>query len=102
MDAEKLRENAHKMVDFIADYYKSLESYPVLSQVKPGYLRELLPHSAPDLPESLQDVLDDIRQKIIPDGYFCYLFWTWTAKAQFMLTLRMMRKKVKKEKKRPE
>ncbi|XP_020259835.1 tyrosine decarboxylase 1-like isoform X2 [Asparagus officinalis] len=71
MDAEKLRENAHKMVDFIADYYKSLESYPVLSQVKPGYLRELLPHSAPDLPESLQDVLDDIRQKIIPGITHC-------------------------------
>lgn len=34
MDAEQLRENAHKMVDFIADYYKSLESFPVLSQVK--------------------------------------------------------------------
>ncbi|ONK70101.1 uncharacterized protein A4U43_C05F30270 [Asparagus officinalis] len=66
MDAEQLRENAHKMVDFIADYYKSLESYPVLSQVQPGYLRELLPDSAPDRPESLQDVLDDIRQKIIP------------------------------------
>jgi len=34
MDAEQLRENAHKMVDFIADYYKSLETFPVLSQVK--------------------------------------------------------------------
>lgn len=34
MDAEELRENAHKMVDFIADYYKSIESYPVLSQVQ--------------------------------------------------------------------
>ncbi|KAJ6833589.1 tyrosine decarboxylase 1 [Iris pallida] len=66
MDAEQLRENAHKMVDFIADYYKSIESFPVLSQVKPGYLRELLPDSAPNQPESLQDVLDDIRQKIIP------------------------------------
>ncbi|ONK70860.1 uncharacterized protein A4U43_C04F2270 [Asparagus officinalis] len=79
MDAEKLRENAHKMVDFIADYYKSLESYPVLSQVKPGYLRELLPHSALYRPESLQDVLDDIRQKIMAGithwqspNYFAY------------------------------
>ncbi|KAK6164405.1 hypothetical protein DH2020_001269 [Rehmannia glutinosa] len=56
MDAEQLREYAHKMVDFIADYYKNIENFPVLSQ--PGYLRELLPDSAPAKPESLQDVLD--------------------------------------------
>ena len=34
MDAEQLRENAHKMVDFIADYYKTIEDFPVLSQVQ--------------------------------------------------------------------
>lgn len=34
MDAEQLRENAHKMVDFIADYYKTIENFPVLSQVE--------------------------------------------------------------------
>lgn len=34
MDAEQLREHAHKMVDFIADYYKSIENFPVLSQVE--------------------------------------------------------------------
>ena len=34
MDAEQLRQNAHQMVDFIADYYKNIETYPVLSQVE--------------------------------------------------------------------
>lgn len=34
MDAEQLREEAHKMVDFIADYYKTIENFPVLSQVE--------------------------------------------------------------------
>nr|WGU11341.1 tyrosine decarboxylase 2 [Crinum x powellii] len=79
MDAEQLRENAHKMVDFIADYYKNIESFPVLSQVKPRYLRDLLPDSAPVHPESLEAVLDDIRQKIVPGvthwqspNYFAY------------------------------
>ncbi|GAV77394.1 Pyridoxal_deC domain-containing protein [Cephalotus follicularis] len=66
MDAEQLRENAHKMVDFIADYYKTIESFPVLSQVEPGYLRNLLPDSAPNRPESLQTVLNDIQAKILP------------------------------------
>ncbi|XP_020096461.1 tyrosine decarboxylase 1 isoform X2 [Ananas comosus] len=79
MDSEQLREYAHKMVDFIADYYKMIESFPVLSQVKPGYLKELLPDSAPCKPENLEDVFDDIRQKIIPGithwqspDYFAY------------------------------
>lgn len=66
MDAEQLRENAHKMVDFIADYYKTIEDFPVLSQVQPGYLRDLLPDSAPTYPESLQQVFDDIQAKILP------------------------------------
>ncbi|RZC72395.1 hypothetical protein C5167_035556 [Papaver somniferum] len=79
MDAEQLRENAHKMVDFIADYYKNLETFPVLSQVEPGYLSKLLPDSAPNHPESLENVLADVQSKIIPGvthwqspGYFAY------------------------------
>ncbi|KAL8143007.1 hypothetical protein V2J09_016039 [Rumex salicifolius] len=66
MDAEQLRECGHKMVDFIADYYKSIEDFPVLSQVQPGYLRSLVPDAAPDCPESLAEVLDDVRMKILP------------------------------------
>ena len=31
--------------------------------MQPGYLRDLLPHSAPDQPESLQNILDgDVSQ----------------------------------------
>lgn len=79
MDSEQLRENAHKMVDFIADYYKNIESFPVLSQVQPGYLSKILPDSAPDQPEKFQNVLDDIQSKILPGvthwqspDYFAY------------------------------
>ncbi|KAL8252744.1 hypothetical protein R6Q59_036437 [Mikania micrantha] len=79
MDAEQLRENAHKMVDFIADYYKNIESFPVLSQVEPGYLQKLLPDSAPVHPESLQEVLQEVETKIFPGvthwqspNYFAY------------------------------
>lgn len=79
MDAEQLREQAHKMVDFIADYYKSIENFPVLSQVQPGYLGKLLPDSAPNYPDSLQHVLNDVQEKILPGvthwqspNYFAY------------------------------
>ncbi|GMH02544.1 hypothetical protein Nepgr_004383 [Nepenthes gracilis] len=66
MDAEQLREYGHQMVDFVADYYKTIENFPVLSQVQPGYLCKLIPDSAPVHPESLEDVLDDVREKILP------------------------------------
>ncbi|CAH9075445.1 unnamed protein product [Cuscuta epithymum] len=79
MDAEQLRECGHEMVDFIADYYKNIESFPVLSQVQPGYLRGILPESAPTDPETLQDVLQDVQTKLLPGvthwqspDYFAY------------------------------
>ena len=34
MDAEQLREYGHQMVDFVADYYKTIENFPVLSPVQ--------------------------------------------------------------------
>ncbi|WZY68705.1 hypothetical protein YC2023_000945 [Brassica napus] len=83
MDSEMLREQGHIMVDFIADYYKNLEDspqdFPVLSQVQPGYLRDILPDSAPDHPEPLKELLHDVSKKIIPGlthwqspSYFAY------------------------------
>ncbi|XP_056845489.1 phenylacetaldehyde synthase isoform X1 [Raphanus sativus] len=66
MDSEQLREYGHQMVDFIADYYKTIETFPVLSQVQPGYLHNLLPDSPPDQPETLEQVLDDVKEKILP------------------------------------
>lgn len=39
---------------------------PVLPSVEPGYLHKLLPSEAPELPESWQDVMKDIGDKIMP------------------------------------
>ncbi|KAL6871457.1 hypothetical protein ACP4OV_014286 [Aristida adscensionis] len=79
MDAEQLRECGHRMVDFIADYYKSIEAFPVLSQVQPGYLKELLPDTAPSKPDTLDALFKDIQEKIVPGvthwqspNYFAY------------------------------
>ncbi|XP_059450479.1 tryptophan decarboxylase TDC2-like [Corylus avellana] len=66
LDPEEFRQHAHQMVDFIADYYKQIETFPVLSQVQPDYLRNRLPGAAPYLPESLQTILTDVTNHIIP------------------------------------
>ncbi|KAJ4830479.1 Tyrosine decarboxylase 2 [Turnera subulata] len=59
-------QESKKVIDFIADYYSNIENYPVLSQVKPGYLKSQLPDSAPNSPEPLEDILKDIDASIIP------------------------------------
>ncbi|KAJ4846941.1 hypothetical protein Tsubulata_011502 [Turnera subulata] len=59
-------QESKKVIDFIANYYTNVEKYPVLSQVKPGYLKTLLPDSAPVSSESLEDILNDITTSIMP------------------------------------
>ncbi|XVE49826.1 hypothetical protein DITRI_Ditri01bG0113200 [Diplodiscus trichospermus] len=66
LDPKEFRRLAHQLVDFIADYYQKIESYPVLSQVQPGYLRTTLPENAPSLPEPLETILKDVQNLIIP------------------------------------
>lgn len=39
---------------------------PVLPKIEPGYLRELIPSTAPDLPESWPSIQADVESKIIP------------------------------------
>jgi len=63
---EKFREEGHKVVDFIADYYKNVHKMPVKSQVKPGYLAPMLPTGPPDEGEPLDRVLADVEQLIMP------------------------------------
>ena len=47
MTPDEFRQHGHAVVDWIADYYSRIESFPVLSQVKPGGIRASLPASAP-------------------------------------------------------
>ncbi|EFJ35827.1 hypothetical protein SELMODRAFT_78872 [Selaginella moellendorffii] len=72
IDAEEFRKHAHEMVDFIADYYRDIESFPVRSQVsQPGYLKTLLPPAAPEDPETLEEVFAGIaRQSPNFFGYY--------------------------------
>jgi aromatic-L-amino-acid decarboxylase len=53
-------------VDWIADYYRRIESFPVMSQVKPGEIRAALPKEAPTQPEPFERILADIETIILP------------------------------------
>ena len=66
MDPDEFREHGHAVVDWIADYYKRIESFPVLSQVKPGEIRASLPALAPQQGEAFETILGDVEKLILP------------------------------------
>ncbi|MCL7036626.1 hypothetical protein MKW94_011009 [Papaver nudicaule] len=66
LDPEEFRRQGHMIIDFLADYYRDVEKYPVRSQVEPGYLRKRLPETAPYNPESIETILQDVTTEIIP------------------------------------
>nr|XP_027086219.1 tyrosine/DOPA decarboxylase 1-like [Coffea arabica] len=66
LDIEEFRRQGHMIIDFLADYYQNIEKYPVRSQVDPGYLKSRLADSAPYHPESIETILNDVENDILP------------------------------------
>lgn len=66
MTPDEFRRHGHAVIDWIADYYGRIESFPVLSQVKPGQIRASLPPAAPQRGESFDAILADVERLILP------------------------------------
>jgi aromatic-L-amino-acid decarboxylase len=66
MSSDEFRRHGKAVVDWIADYYEGVESYPVLSQAKPGQIRESLAKSAPEQGEPFEAILNDVEKLILP------------------------------------
>ncbi|CAL4986271.1 unnamed protein product [Urochloa decumbens] len=66
LNAEDVRSYLHKSVDFIYDYYKSVESLPVLPGVEPGYLRRLLQSAPPSAAAQFDIAIKEIRDAVVP------------------------------------
>jgi len=66
MDREKFRQHAHELVDWMADYFKDVEGYPVRSQRKPGEVLDQLATEPPEQGEPFDTMMEDFRNIIIP------------------------------------
>ncbi|KAI5119401.1 hypothetical protein M0805_005944 [Coniferiporia weirii] len=66
MDIEGFRKAGYQAVDRICDLYYNLDKRSVVAEVKPGYLRKILPDHAPEHGEDFQDIADDYQKHIIP------------------------------------
>jgi aromatic-L-amino-acid decarboxylase len=66
MDIDQFQKHAHQLVDWMADYYRNIESYPVQSQVEPGEIAAQLPESAPAVGEPFASIFEDFKKIIMP------------------------------------
>jgi aromatic-L-amino-acid decarboxylase len=66
MTPDEFRKHGHAVVDWIADYYARIESYPVLSPAEPGQIRASLPATPPPKGESFDTILTDVEKLILP------------------------------------
>lgn len=62
----QFREEGKKIIDWIADYYENIEKYPVLSQVKPGEIKNRLPENPPQKGETIDAMMHDLDEIIMP------------------------------------
>ena len=96
MPADEFREDGHRLVDWLSEYFQwSLEN-PVLSRVRPGAIRAALPAAAPEEGEPFERILADFERVLVPGltqwnhpGYFAYFpcgFSTPGALADFLST----------------
>ncbi|HDL18683.1 MAG TPA: aminotransferase class V-fold PLP-dependent enzyme [Bacteroidetes bacterium] len=79
MDLEEFRKRGHELVDWMADYFANIESYPVKSQVKPKEIIDQLPDYPPETGEPFERLMSDFISIIIPGmthwqhpSYFAY------------------------------
>jgi aromatic-L-amino-acid decarboxylase len=66
MTPEEFRHYGRAVVDWVADYYEHIESFPVLSQVLPGQIYASLPAEPPLQGEAFETILEDVNKLIMP------------------------------------
>nr|QNG40899.1 histidine decarboxylase [Hofstenia miamia] len=65
MNTEEYIANAKGLVDYIANYYTTIENRKVKPDVQPGYLSKLLPKQAPTEGESFHEIFQDFEKFVM-------------------------------------
>ncbi|HOT24559.1 MAG TPA: pyridoxal-dependent decarboxylase [Thermoleophilia bacterium] len=79
MDPEDFRRLGHELIDWVADYRERLEELPVMSRVRPGEIRAMMPSRPPEHGDGLAGIVEDLDQIVLPGithwnhpGWFAY------------------------------
>ena len=62
----EFREAAHKAVDWIADYFENIDSFPVLSRLQPGDVAKQFDDGPSNNGKAYDALLAEFREKILP------------------------------------
>ncbi|MFA5405123.1 MAG: pyridoxal-dependent decarboxylase, partial [Ignavibacteria bacterium] len=63
---DEFKKNAYEFIDWIVEYYKNIENYPVKSQVKPKEIFNKLSGSPPENSEPMDTIFKDFQDIILP------------------------------------
>ena len=66
MTSDEFRAHAHTLVDWMADYLRDVEQYPVKAQVKPGEILAQLPAAPPEHGEPFEAIFADFQKVVLP------------------------------------
>ena len=66
MPAEEFKEQGYKLIDWITDYLKDIEKYPVVPNIKPGEVKNNLSSNPPVSSESFDAIISDVDKIILP------------------------------------
>jgi aromatic-L-amino-acid decarboxylase len=66
MSRDDFRRQGHAMVDWVADYFERIETYPVLPRVKPGQIAAALAASAPEEGEPFEAIMGEFERVLVP------------------------------------
>ncbi|MFG0273920.1 MAG: pyridoxal-dependent decarboxylase [Phycisphaerales bacterium] len=66
MTPDEFRTLGHRMVDWIAEYMRRVESFPVRSGAQPGEVASLLPDRAPETPDGWDAIFADLERIVLP------------------------------------
>lgn len=79
MSPAGFRAAAHEVADLIADYLEGVEQYAVLPSIEPGTIAPQFAQHAPESPEPIAAILDDVDRLVLPNathwqhpGFFAY------------------------------
>ena len=63
---EDFRKYGYQLVDWLADYFSNIDEERILPNIAPGDIRAMLPETAPDQAESMDDILADLDRIVMP------------------------------------
>ncbi len=66
LDPKEFKEVSEPIISWIDQYFKTVDSYPVKSGVKPGEIYKRIPASAPEQGESMDRIIQDLDEIILP------------------------------------